>query len=311
MNRCPITYEPLPDGATYSRDGLKLLNRNLASLAQLQFTAEQQRQEAISRAGKMSIQGIQLKLSAVLRITEGRFKVVNRDGRYILKPQSLDFSEVPENEDVTMRMAAAVAIEVPVHGLLRSVDNSLTYFIKRFDREGRERLPVEDFAQLSGESRDTKYDSSMEKVATIIDEFCTFPALERVKLFERTLFSFLVGNEDMHLKNFSLITRDEKVELAPAYDFLNTTIALKAAKEELALPIKGKKSKLTRNDMLNYFGRERLQINEKVLNDVLSRFAKALPVWRELLDQCFLSADAKQRYAVILDERRKRMQFDR
>src|SRR6185437_939597 len=309
MNRCRITYEPLPDGATYSQDGLKLLNRNLASLAPLEFTAEQQRQEAISRAGKMSIQGIQLKLSAVLRITEGRFEVVNRDGRYILKPQSLDFSELPENEDVTMRMAAAVGIEVPVHGLLRSIDNSFTYFIKRFDREGRERLPVEDFAQLSRESRDTKYDSSMEKVATVIDEFCTFPALERVKLFERTLFSFLMGNEDMHLKNFSLITRDEKVELAPAYDFLNTTIALKAAKEELALPIKGKKSKLTRNDLLNYFARERLQINDKVLNDVLSRFAKALPVWRELLDQCFLSADAKQRYAAILEERTKRMEL--
>ena len=307
MNRCPITYEPLPDGATYSQNGLKLLNRNLVSLAPLEFTAEQQRQEAISRAGKMSIQGIQLKLSAVLRITEGRFEVVNRGGRYILKPQSLDFPELPENEDVTMRMAAAAGIAVPVHGLLRSIDSSFTYFIKRFDREGRERLPVEDFAQLSGESRDTKYDSSMEKVATIIDQFCTFPALERVKLFERTLFSFLVGNEDMHLKNFSLITRDEKVELAPAYDFLNTTIAIKAAKEEFALPIKGKKSKLTHNDLLNYFARERLQINEKVLSDVLSRFAKALPAWRELLDHSFLSADAKQKYAAILDERGDRL----
>lgn len=309
MNRCPITYEPLPEGTTYSQNGLKLLNRNLASLAPLEFTAEQQRQEAISRAGKMSIQGIQLKLSAVLRITEGRFEVVNRGGRYILKPQSLDFPELPENEDVTMRMAAAVGIEVPVHGLLRSVDDSFTYFIKRFDREGRDRLPVEDFAQLSGESRDTKYDSSMEKVATVIDQFCTFPALERVKLLERTLFSFLVGNEDMHLKNFSLISRDEKVELAPAYDFLNTTIALKAAKEELALPVKGKKSRLTRNELLNYFARDRLQINEKVMSDVRSRFAKASPAWRELLDHSFLSADAKQRYAAILDERGKRMQL--
>jgi serine/threonine-protein kinase HipA len=309
MNRCPITYELLPNGATYSQNGLKLLNRNLASLAPLEFTADQQRQEALSRAGKMSIQGIQLKLSAVLRITEGRFEVVNRGGRYIFKPQSLDFSELPENEDVTMRMAAAIGIDVPIHGLLRSVDGSFTYFIKRFDREGRDRLPVEDFAQLSGESRDTKYDSSMEKVATVIDQFCTFPALERVKLFERTLFSFLVGNEDMHLKNFSLITRDQKVELAPAYDFLNTTIAFKGAKEELALPVKGKKSKLTRNDLLNYFARERLEINEKILSDVLSRFAKALPAWRELLDQSFLSAHAKRSYSAILDDRGKRMQL--
>jgi len=309
MNRCPITYEPLADDATYSARGLRLLHRNLTSLAPLDFTAEQQRQEAISRVGKMSLQGLQLKLSAVLRITDGRFEIVNRGGQYILKPPSLDFPELPENEDLTMRMAASVATEVPVHGLLRSVDGSFTYFIKRFDRKGRERLPVEDFAQLSGESRETKYDSSMEKVAGVIEQFCTFPALERVKLLERTLFSFLVGNEDMHLKNFSLITRNQKVELAPAYDFLNTTIALKNAREELALPLRGKKSRLTRNDFLTYFANERLQINEGVLNDVLSRFSKAMPVWREWLEKSFLSPEAKQKFSAILSERRERMRL--
>jgi len=307
MNRCPITYEPLTDEATYSPEGLRLLHRNLTSLAPLEFTAEQQRQEAISRAGKMSVQGLQLKLSAVLRITEGRFEIVDRRGQYILKPQSLDFPELPENEDLTMRMAAAVEIEVPVHGLLRSADGSFTYFIKRFDRDGRERLPLEDFAQLSGESRETKYDSSMEKVAGVIEQFCTFPAIERVKLFERTIFSFLVGNEDMHLKNFSLITRNQKVELAPAYDFLNSTIALRNSKEEMALPLKGKKSGLTPHDFLNYYARERLQINERVLSDVLSRFTKAIPLWRKLLDRSFLSEEAKQKFSAIIDKRGERM----
>ena len=309
MNRCPITYEPLADDATYSPRGLRLLHRNLTSLAPLEFTAEQQRQEAISRAGKMSLQGLQLKLSAALRITEGRFEIVNRGGQYILKPPSLDFPELPENEDLTMRMAASVEIEVPVHGLVRSVDGSFTYFIKRFDRKGRERLPVEDFAQLSGESRETKYDSSMEKVAGVIEQFCTFPAIERVKLLERTLFSFLVGNEDMHLKNFSLITRNQKVELAPAYDFLNTTIALKNAREELALPLRGKKSRLTRHDFLTYFANERLQINEGVMNDVLSRFSKAMPVWHEWLEKSLLSPEAKQRFSAILSQRRERMRL--
>jgi serine/threonine-protein kinase HipA len=308
VNRCLITYEALPDGGSYSPQGLKLLHRNLSSLAPLEFSAELQRQEAINRAGKMSVQGLQLKLSAVLRISEGRFEIVDRGGRYILKPQSRDYPELPENEDLTMRMAAIAGIEVPVHGLLRSADGSLTYFIKRFDRAGRDRLPVEDFAQLSGESRDTKYDSSMEKVAAVIEQFCTFPALERVKLFERTLFSILTGNEDMHLKNFSLITRNQKVELAPAYDFLNTTIALKNAKEELALPLNGKKSKLTRNNVLNYFARERLQLNERVITDVLSRFAKAISIWRELLDRSFLSAPMKEKYAAVLNERTARLQ---
>lgn len=309
MNRCPITYEPLADEQTYSPEGLRLLNRNLKSLAPLGFTAEQQREEAIARAGKMSIQGLQLKLSAVLRISEGAFEVVDRGGKYILKPQSVVFPELPENEDLTMRMAEAVGIEVPTHGLLRSVDDSFTYFIQRFDRAGRERLPLEDFAQLSGATRETKYDSSMEKVAGIIDQFCTFPAIERVRLFERTLFSFLTGNEDMHLKNFSLITRHQKIELAPAYDFLNTTIALKNAKEELALPLRGKRSKLTRNDLLNHFARERLQLNEGVLGDVLARFGKAIPIWRELLDWSFLSIQMKEKYAATLTERIARLQL--
>jgi serine/threonine-protein kinase HipA len=309
MNYCPITYEPLPGGAAYSTGGLRQLNRNLKSLAPLEFSAEEQRREAISRAGKMSIQGLQLKLSAVLRVAQGRFEIVDRGGRYMLKPQSADYPELPENEDLTMRMAAVVGIAVPVHGLVRSADRSYTYFIKRFDREGRRRVPQEDFAQLSGASRDTKYDSSMEKVAAIIDRYCTFPAIERVKLWERTLFSFLVGNEDMHLKNFSLVTRQDKVALAPAYDFLNTTIALKNAKEELALPLNGKKSKLTRRDLVDYFGRERLGINETVARDVLLRIAKALPIWRDLVARSFLSGNGKKRYAIVLEERAKRLRF--
>jgi len=299
----------MADTQVYSEKGLKLIHRGLNSLAPLEFSAEQQRQEAINRAGKMSIQGLQPKLSAVLRVSEERLEIVDRGGRYILKPQSADYPELPENEDLTMRMASAAGIEVPLHALLRSSDGSLTYFIQRFDREGRTRVPLEDFAQLTAESRDTKYDSSMEKVAAVIDQFCTFPAMERVKLFERTLFSFLVGNEDMHLKNFSLITRKQKVELAPAYDFLSTTIAMKNPREELALPLQGKKSRLTRNDLLEYFARERLRLNESVLRDVVLRFMEAIPLWRDLLARSFLSEELKRKFAVLLDERTMRLEL--
>ena len=307
MKYCPITYEPLSEGSEYSADGLRSLNRNLKSLAPLEFSAEQQRQEAISRAGKMSIQGLQLKLSSVLKITEGRFEIVDRGGQYILKPQSRDYLELPENEALTMHLARIAGIQVPVHGLVRSADQTFTYFVKRFDREGRDRIPQEDFAQLSGASRETKYESSMEKVAAVIGRYCTFPAIENVKLWERTIFSFLVGNEDMHLKNFSLVTRDEKVAMSPAYDLLNTTIALKNAKEELALPLNGKKSKLTRRDLIDYFAHERLGIKAAVRSDVVSRFTRALPVWYKVLDRSFLSSDAKQHYASVLQERSKRL----
>jgi serine/threonine-protein kinase HipA len=307
VNRCPLSYEPLPAGVDYSAEGLRLLDRRLGSLARLEFTAEQQRQEAIRRVGKMSIQGLQLKLSAVLRIKEGRFKVVDHGGRFILKPPSADYPELPENEDVTMRLAALVGIEVPVHGMVRAIDGSLTYFIRRFDREGHARLPLEDFAQLTGATRDTKYNSSMEKVAAVVDQFCTFPALERVKLFERTLFSFLVGNEDMHLKNFSLLTRGGKVQLAPAYDFLNTTIALANPREELALPLNGKKARLTRKDLVDYFARQRLKINDRMVAEVLTRFRTALPVWRELLERSFLSPALKRNFLRTIAERSRRV----
>jgi serine/threonine-protein kinase HipA len=310
MRRCLITYEPIEGAGDYSERGLKRLDRNLASLAPLGYTAAEQREEALERAGKMSIQGVQLKLSAVLKVKEGAFEVVDRNGRFILKPPSLDFPELPENEDLTMRLAAAAGIEAPAHGLVRASDGALTYFIRRFDREGRSRLPLEDFAQLSGESRETKYESSMEKAAAIVDRFCTFPAIERVKLFERTLFSFLAGNEDMHLKNFSLITRaGGRIDLSPVYDLVNSTIALKNPREEMALPIRGKRSRLTRKDLIDYFARERLGINEGVLAERLARFQSAFPLWEKLIAASFLSPRKKTAYAVLLAERKARLGF--
>jgi serine/threonine-protein kinase HipA len=297
----------LEDDADYSAAGLRMLDRNLRALDRLELTATQQRLEAIQRVGKMSVQGLQPKLSAVLRVRKGRFEIVDCGGRFILKPPSLDFAQLPENEDVTMRMARAVGIEVPTHGLLRAIDDSLTYFIRRFDRQGRGRLPVEDFAQLSGADRDTKYDSSMEKVAAVVDAFCTFPAIERVKLFERTLFSFLIGNEDMHLKNFSLITREGKTEMSPAYDLLNTTIAIPKPREQMALPLNGKKTNLTRKDLMDYYGKQRLQINDRVLSGVLTRFQEGFAEWLKLLDQSFLSNDMRQRFYILLSERKQRL----
>jgi serine/threonine-protein kinase HipA len=186
---------------------------------------------------------------------------------------------LPENEDVTMRLAAQAGIEVPFHDMVRSKDGSLTYFVKRFDRVARkDRVPEEDFAQFTGNSRDTKYDSSMEKVSKV----CTFPALERGKLFRRTIFSFLVGNEDMHLKNLSLVSIAEKTELSPAYDLLSSTLALEgAAKEEVALPIRGKKSKLTREDLAEYFPAY-LKLTDKFVVNIMQDFRSCLPRWKEL-----------------------------
>ncbi len=302
MNRCPITYQPCDGG--YSEQGLKLLSRRLTGLKDLPFTAEELRREAAARSEKMSIQGVQPKLSAQLNIKEQQFDFVDRCGHYIVKPQTADYLEVPENEDLTMRLARVAGIEVPLHGLLYGRDRQLNYFIRRFDRVGRnDKVHVEDFAQLAGLSRDTKYRSSMEQVAGLINRYCTFPAVERLKLFRLILFCFLIGNEDMHLKNFSIIYRDDVIGLSPAYDLLNTTIALPHPEEELALPLNGKKNRLKRLDLVDYFGGDRLQLTNRVIDKVMLELKQVRTTWEQLLAVSFLSEQMKDKYLSVLEDR--------
>lgn len=306
MNICPITYEACE--GLYSSRGLKRLSRHLNDLQQLAFTSQELRQEASIRASKMSIQGVQPKLSARLLIKKQQFVLVDQWGQYILKPQTVDYVQVPENEDLTMRLAALAGIEVPLHGLLYGRDGAMTYFIKRFDRTGRKgKVHVEDFAQLGGRNRDTKYRSSMEQVARLIETYCTFPAVEKLKLLRLTLFSFLVGNEDMHLKNFSIIRKKDIISLAPAYDLLNTTILLLQPEEELALPLNAKKNKLKKEDFLEYFAKQRLGLTERVVDKLLARFVTMRPEWEDLVGVSFLSDKMKGKYLKVLDERFSRI----
>lgn len=308
MRRCPITYELISDHENYSQRGLRRLSPQLKNLAALALSADEQRQEALDRVGKMSIQGVQKKLSARLKIKAGCFQIVDQKGHYILKPPSENFPELPENEAITMSLAETVGLEVPVHGLVYSSDHSMTYFIKRFDRIGHnKKLAVEDFAQLLGENRYRKYQSSMEKVISVIGKFCTFPRIEYVKLFKLTLFNFLIGNEDMHLKNFSLITRNKKISLSPVYDLVNSTIVLKNAKEEIALPLRGRKNNLTKQDFFNYFAVEQLTLTQSVITEIIQEFQQAIPEWYQRISVSYLSEPMKEKYRQLLDERCNRL----
>jgi serine/threonine-protein kinase HipA len=303
MNLCPITYTPCGENR-YSEAGLKLLGTGLKTLKDLEYTAEEQRKEAFNRASKMSIQGVQPKLSALLSIKDEKFILVDKGGRYILKPQHQFYTQLPENEDLTMRLANEIDLEIPLHGLLWSKDNTLTYFIKRFDRKGQnDKVPVEDFAQLAGLSRDTKYDYSMEKIVKLIDEYCTFPAIEKIKLFKLVIFNYLIGNEDSHLKNFSIISDDNQTRLSPCYDLVNSSIVLKEQAEEIALPFNGKKKHLTRNILVNYFGKERCELTEKSIEKVLETISLAIPNWKTLINISFLSKEMKSKYLDLLDRR--------
>ncbi len=308
MNRCPITYE-ICGNSRYSSSGLVRLSRKLTTLENLPFTAQEQRREAATRAAKMSIQGVQPKLSIKLSVKHQGFAVVDQGGTFILKPPSDTFLQVPENEDLTMKMAAVYGIEVPLTGLVYAKDSSLSYFVKRFDRYGRnKKLPLEDFAQLTGNTRYTKYNWSMEKLLPVVKTHCTFPVLEMQKLFRRTLFCFITGNEDMHLKNFSLITRNNKTELSPAYDLLSTTIAVGGVIEELALPLAGKKSKISQELLFDYYGKERMRLSDKTLLAEEQNLKSKRSALEKLISLSFLDTPMKERYLALLAERYERLQ---
>jgi serine/threonine-protein kinase HipA len=310
MPHCPITLEPVPADLMYSVAGLKSIHPRLKHLETLPYSNHEQLRQARLRSDKMSIQGVQPKLSAVLSLKQASFDLVDQGGRFILKPNPLEYEEVPANEALTMSLAAAVGITVPAHGLLSALDGSWIYFVKRYDRAGRsEKVHVEDFAQLSSLTRETKYDSSLEKVAQVVEQFCTFPVIEKPKLAKRLLFCFLTGNEDMHLKNFSLWMRDGVVSLSPAYDLLNTTLVLENAEEESALSLHGKKKNLTRKLWLDYFCVERLKLNPSQIGSILSDFEETIPLFETLIRRSFLSELRKETYLQIIDERCKRLGF--
>jgi serine/threonine-protein kinase HipA len=309
MKRCPISYQPCGDNK-YSRYGLSQLSPKLTFLEDLPFTAREQRMEAAARAAKMSIQGVQAKLSAKLSVHKSTFEIVDKGGTFIIKPQSDVYFQLPENEDLSMKLGKLVGIEVPQTGLIYSKDGSLSYFIKRFDRYGRnKKRHQEDFAQLTGNTRNTKYSWSMEKLVPVIEEYCTFPMLEKLKLFRRVIFCFITGNEDMHLKNFSLISRNNKVELSPAYDLINTTIAIPNVSEEFALPLQGKKRKIDRDLLVDYYGKERLELNHKVINLELEKFAHLKKGIQKLIHISFLSQNLKKKYTHLVQVRFQRMKL--
>jgi len=301
MNRCPITYE-LCGEQKYSDKGLKLLSPRLEDLKDFPFGKEEQLELALQYADKLSFSGVQRKLNAKLSISQELFEVTSRGGVFIPA-----YSELPQNEDLTMKLADCIGIHTPLHGLMHCNDGSLSYFIKRFDRRGKgERIGVEDFAQLAGVSRETKYEFSMERLIPLLEKFCTFPSVEKKKLFLLTLFSFLIGNEDLHLKNFSLIHRGPTTEFSPAYDLVNSSIVMNTT-EELALPLRGKKSKLTRGDLVEYFGKERLNLTPETIAEILTRIQNSIGKWIDLIHVSFLSTPKKKAYLDLLNQRIQRL----
>lgn len=254
----------------------------------------------------VTVPGVQPKLSMGIieeatQNTNKRLTVVGAlGGDYIFKPPSTDFEEMPENEHVTMRIAEALGINVVLSSLIRLKSGELSYITKRIDRtnDGK-KVHMLDMFQIT-EAFD-KYKSSMEKVGRALGKFSANPLLDKLFLFEMTLFSFLVGNNDMHLKNFSMILSNDKWVLAPAYDLLNVAIILPEDKEELSLTLDGKKRKLTRSSF-EKFGKK-LGLNERQIEGVFNRFLKNKAKAIKLINESFLSVKMQNKYVGLMETR--------
>ena len=130
MNRCPITYELCQINKKYTQNGLKQFSKILNELKDFPFTSKEQIELAVQLASKLSIQGVQPKLSVVLNVKNTEFEIAEKGGRFILKPPHAVYDEVPQNEDLTMRLAKVAGIEVPFHAMIYNKDNTLSYIIK-------------------------------------------------------------------------------------------------------------------------------------------------------------------------------------
>jgi len=259
---------------------------------------------------KMSLSGVQPKVSAVFSRKERTFQMVEERGSYILKPSPQAYPHAAKNEALTMHLARRVGLDVPHCGLAWTSDQSPVFWIERFDRQGagnQTRLRVEDFCQLLEVPTSWKYHGNLETLARVIRENTSNPVLQLARLFERVVFNWVVGNGDMHLKNWSLIENGPLIELAPVYDFLNTSIEV-ADEAESALELGDRKSGWGRNDLIEVFGREICELQPARMNRVLGTLAQL--DWVAEIQGSPLPEGRKSHYLEVVTERLERLGLD-
>lgn len=306
VNRCLYCYEPVNDGEEFHEKcsmeffGVKKPPIIEYSLAQMDEIAKQVVERSIA------VPGVQPKLSLSLikktrENSDARLTIVGAlGGRYILKPPTAGFAEMAENEHLTMRMAEAFGINVAKSSLIRLASGELCYITKRVDRgEKGEKIHMIDMFQIT-EAFD-KYKSSMERVGKALDSYSGNTLLDKIFYFDLVLFCFLTGNNDMHLKNFSMIESPSGWILSPAYDLLNVAILLPEDTEELALTLRGKKRKLNREDF-EKFG-EGLGLTPKQIQASFNRMLNNKTNAFKWIDRSFLSDSMKAAYKAIVEAR--------
>ncbi|HIY36628.1 MAG TPA: HipA domain-containing protein [Candidatus Paraprevotella stercorigallinarum] len=306
MNKCLYCYRPLEKGEAdfHTKCAKKFFGTEKVPV--LEYTCKDLEKLAMQVIkNQTSLTGVQPKLSLHLNEQEGRQRltIVGLWGKFICKPQTVQFEQMPETEDLTMHLAELAKIDVVPHTLMRMADNSLCYLTKRIDRSrSGEKIAMEDMCQLTERQTEHKYKSSYERIAKAILQYSSMPKMDVTNFFEIILFSWITGNNDMHLKNFSLYEpQDCTIRLTPAYDMLNAVILNPKDDEELALTLNGKKKRLKRLDFIS--SGLTMGIEQKTIERLIQKYVKLLPKIEELIDRSFLSDEFKDKYLNLINER--------
>lgn len=306
MTNCLFCYQPVEAGEYHPACSKKFFGTT--QVPSLELDQEQLNKLAqITVNERLALTGVQPKISLSLSGEKGnkRLTLVGLWGDYILKPQSADFAFMPEVEDLTMHLAKLFKIETAEHALIRTSTGELAYITKRFDRVKGKKIHVEDLCQLSELLTEQKYKSSYERVGKLIRQYATNSGLDVIKYFRLVLFSFLTGNNDMHLKNFSLMHTDRGVLFSPAYDLLNVNLIYPDDKEDLALTLGGRKRKVKRSDF-NQFAMS-LGISEIVRDNIYKDFSKQVDNVQGRINRSFLTDEYKEGYAQVISNKIKQI----
>ena len=310
MNRCLKCCLPLEAGEAgewhrscsrsfFAADAPPLINLDDETLQTLG--------EESSKEG-WSIAGVQQKLSLAAPVKEGTKRF--HPSLYILKPQSPEYPHLPQLESVAMHLADAAKIQAVEHALVRLENGQLAYITKRIDRRFMKdtvtKIAMEDFCQLSGRLTEDKYKGSYEQCGAIVQRFSSQAMLDLTNLFYLLVFSFVIGNNDMHLKNFSLYTPERgRTMLTPAYDLLPVTLVLSQDTEEIALTLCGKKNKITRRDFLSLA--KTYKIPDKVAVNLISRLHGMQDEFSLIIRRSFLDEKLKAQLMALIEERMRRL----
>jgi serine/threonine-protein kinase HipA len=303
MNRCWFCYEDSGDVKYHPTCAKAFFGTAEVPLLQLNNQLiKSMAKKTVNR--RIAVTGVQPKLSVTLekQKEKNRLTIVGLWGEYILKPQHVRYPKMPEVEDLTMHLAELFKIPVCQHALMEASDGSMVYLAKRFDRKDGRKIHVEDFCQLSEFLTENKYKSSYEKAGKIVITHC-YKGLDLLNYFELVLFSFLCGNNDMHLKNFSLLHTPEGAVLSPAYDLLNVSLINPKDEEELALTLNAKKNKIKLSDFKALA--DNLLLNKKAYYNSFKRFSSKNEAVSDLIGRSFLNKEMKKGYEEIWMRRQR------